>query len=74
MGLSSDSFALTLLGRDGGMKLESETAVGMEEVYALIDTMPMRRREMLGYYNAPCSIGQMPLAREIILHTRGQCG
>jgi hypothetical protein len=47
LGLSSGSFALRLIGKDGDIKLESETGAAMEEVYALIDSMPMRRRELL---------------------------
>lgn len=44
--ISPDSFALRLIGKDGGIKLASGDTVPMEEIYALIDTMPMRRREM----------------------------
>ena len=39
------SFALRLIGKDGTVKLSSETATSMTEIYALIDTMPMRRME-----------------------------
>ena len=38
-------FALKLIGKDGSVKLSSETAIPMAEIYALIDTMPMRRVE-----------------------------
>lgn len=40
------SFALRLIGKDGGVKLSSDTATPVHEIYALIDTMPMRRREL----------------------------
>jgi hypothetical protein len=39
------SFALRLIGKDGSIKSASETAVSMTEIYALIDTMPMRQQE-----------------------------
>ena len=34
-----------LIGKDGGVKAR-ETSLDLQEVFALIDTMPMRRREM----------------------------
>jgi hypothetical protein len=40
------SFALRLVGKDGGVKLSRDTATPVQEIYALIDTMPMRRREL----------------------------
>lgn len=40
-----DTFALRLIGKDGGVKLASEAPVPMDEIYALIDRMPMRQRE-----------------------------
>ena len=43
--VSSSGFQLLLLGKDGGVKLRSSTA-SLEDVFSLIDTMPMRRREM----------------------------
>ena len=39
------SFALRMIGKDGSVKLSSGSATSMAEIYALIDTMPMRRRE-----------------------------
>jgi monofunctional biosynthetic peptidoglycan transglycosylase len=39
------SFALRLIGKDGTIKLSSETTTPMTEIYGLIDTMPMRRKE-----------------------------
>ena len=39
-------FAVILVGKDGTEKLRRETPVAVEELNALIDSMPMRRREM----------------------------
>ena len=43
--VSSTGFQLLLLGKDGGVKLRSSTA-SLEDIFSLIDTMPMRKREM----------------------------
>ena len=43
--VSVEGFQLLLLGKDGGVKKRTST-VSLEEVFSLIDTMPMRRREM----------------------------
>lgn len=43
--VSNTGFQLLLLGKDGGVKLRSSTAL-LEDIFSLIDTMPMRRREM----------------------------
>ena len=43
--VSSSGFQLLLLGKDGGVKLRSSSA-SLEDIFSLIDTMPMRRREM----------------------------
>jgi monofunctional biosynthetic peptidoglycan transglycosylase len=45
LGIQSGSFALRLIGKDGSVKLSSESLTPMTEIYALIDTMPMRQRE-----------------------------
>ncbi len=39
------SFALRLIGKDGSVKLASDTATSMTQIYDLIDSMPMRQRE-----------------------------
>ncbi|QLE01704.1 DUF4174 domain-containing protein [Galbibacter sp. BG1] len=44
--LKQDFEGVILIGKDGGIKLKKEFLVQPEEVYALIDTMPMRKREM----------------------------
>lgn len=40
------TFEVLLVGKDGGVKLRRATPVSVSEITALIDTMPMRRREM----------------------------
>jgi NADH dehydrogenase [ubiquinone] 1 alpha subcomplex assembly factor 1 len=45
LGIERGSFSVLLIGKDGSVKLSSDTATPMAEIYALIDTMPMRRRE-----------------------------
>ena len=39
-------FTFILTGKDGGEKLRSNKAVGLEKLYAIIDAMPMRKAEM----------------------------
>ena len=41
-----DAYALRLVGKDGTVKLSSGEVVPMTDVYELIDSMPMRQREM----------------------------
>lgn len=43
--IPANSFALRLIGKDGSVKLATESATSINEIYALIDTMPMRQRE-----------------------------
>ena len=45
LGIRPGSFSLRLIGKDGSVKLPSETASSMTEIYALIDAMPIRQRE-----------------------------
>ena len=35
-----------LIGKDGGQKLRQTGSIDLAEIFALIDTMPMRQREM----------------------------
>ena len=42
----TDRFSFVLLGLDGGEKLRSETPVSMNDLFARIDRMPMRAREL----------------------------
>lgn len=46
LGISPATFSVKLVGKDGSLKLSRDTATLMSEIYALIDTMPMRRREI----------------------------
>jgi len=46
LGIPPESFALRLIGKDGTVKLSGADAAPMTEIYALIDSMPMRQREM----------------------------
>lgn len=43
---SDAEFEIILIGLDGGIKLRKEQWVAAEELFALIDRMPMRRAEM----------------------------
>ena len=43
---SAGRFSVTLIGKDGGIKLVQEDRVSLQAIFDLIDTMPMRRREM----------------------------
>jgi len=42
-----NAFSLILIGKDGGIKLKRKDQVDLAEVFELIDSMPMRRNEML---------------------------
>jgi hypothetical protein len=42
----TSGFQVLLIGKDGGVKLRSGEPVAAADVFALIDSMPMRRREM----------------------------
>ena len=44
--LPAGAFALRLIGKDGSVKLARDSAVPVQEIFALIDTMPMRQREL----------------------------
>ncbi|UCE82998.1 MAG: DUF4174 domain-containing protein [Deltaproteobacteria bacterium] len=44
--ITPGAFTVLLIGKDGGVKLRSEGGVELAEIFALIDTMPMRQREM----------------------------
>ncbi len=41
-----EEFAVLLIGKDDGVKLRSEEVVSSQELFALIDGMPMRRSEI----------------------------
>jgi hypothetical protein len=44
--LASGELTTVLIGKDGGEKWRQSNRVGLNEIFALIDTMPMRRQEM----------------------------
>lgn len=41
-----DGFAVLLIGKDGGVKLQSQEPITADALFAVIDAMPMRRQEM----------------------------
>ena len=44
--VASDEFAVILIGKDGGMKRREPRPFEAEDLFATIDAMPMRQREM----------------------------
>ena len=42
----ANQFGFWLIGKDGGLKLASSQPVKPEQLFAIIDAMPMRRAEM----------------------------
>lgn len=42
------AFSFILIGKDGGVKLRSDELVSTQDLFGLIDSMPMRRNEMRG--------------------------
>jgi hypothetical protein len=47
-GVNKGTFTVVLVGKDGGVKLERSGPVSLSVIFALIDSMPMRQREMQG--------------------------
>jgi hypothetical protein len=45
-GVSPNAFSLILVGKDGGIKPRRNYPVKLEEIFRLIDSMPMRQDEM----------------------------
>jgi hypothetical protein len=45
-GIAPDEFTVILVGKDGGIKLKRNDQVRLEEIFRLIDSMPMRQEEM----------------------------
>ena len=43
---SNRDFSVTLMGLDGGVKLQQSEVLTTEELFGIIDSMPMRAREM----------------------------
>lgn len=44
-GIKKDRFQVVLVGKDGGIKLRSDTVVSDVDMFDVIDRMPMRRAE-----------------------------
>jgi hypothetical protein len=45
-GIAPNEFAVILVGKDGSIKLKRNDQVRLEEIFQLIDSMPMRQDEM----------------------------
>ena len=39
-------FTIVLIGKDGGEKIREQSPVDLKEIFAIIDSMPMRQQEM----------------------------
>src|SRR4051794_14329371 len=52
------AFQVELLGKDGGLKARWDNLVGVTELWARIDSMPTRRRELREREAATGAIGQ----------------
>ncbi|WP_161597124.1 DUF4174 domain-containing protein [Dyadobacter flavalbus] len=50
---TSEAFTFILIGRDGGEKLRSNEMVKTNQLFGLIDAMPMRKREMESEHEKP---------------------
>ena len=44
--VSPGRFAVILVGKDGGIKLNQQDETRLDDIFGLIDSMPMRREEM----------------------------
>jgi hypothetical protein len=44
--VKSGRFTVILIGKDGGVKMMREDGAELQEIFDLIDSMPMRQREM----------------------------
>jgi hypothetical protein len=47
LGMAPGAFTVVLVGKDGGVKLQQSGPVALSDIFGLIDSMPMRQREML---------------------------
>ncbi len=47
-GVSENSFTIVLVGKDGTEKKRHDRPVRPEDLYSIVDQMPMRRREISG--------------------------
>lgn len=46
--IGDDAFSVVLVGKDGGEKLRVDDVPDLQRIYAVVDGMPMRSREMGG--------------------------
>ena len=44
--ISPSAFSVILIGKDGGIKLKRGEQTNLEDIFGLIDSMPMRREEI----------------------------
>ena len=44
--VSQGQFTVILVGKDGGIKLNRQDKIDLQDIFALIDAMPMRQEEM----------------------------
>jgi len=44
--VAEGDFSVILIGKDGSKKLQQQEVLGVDKLFATIDAMPMRRREM----------------------------
>lgn len=51
--VASGDYTVYLIGKDGGVKQRGGSEIRIESLFALIDTMPMRRSEMRRKSNKP---------------------
>ena len=45
-GVPAGEFSVVLVGKDGGVKLDRQDPISLDEIFSLIDSMPMRQHEM----------------------------
>jgi len=45
-GVNQGTFTVVLVGKDGGVKMQRPGPVSLSDIFGLIDSMPMRQREM----------------------------
>jgi len=45
-GVDRGDYAVILVGKDGGTKLKRQGRTALKDIFALIDSMPMRQEEM----------------------------
>jgi len=46
-GVKTGRFTVILIGKDGGIKMVREDRAGLQAIFDLIDSMPMRQQEMM---------------------------